>query len=498
MPFADFHVHGNFKSFFTALEVAKKKSPWDHIKVGVDKLLGNRHDRIFESQSCFTQILNGDLQIAVMPLYSLEFAFADSFKLKFVDVTTNVIAKGFFKGIREGSITYYQQLLDSYAHLERAKTDNALKSNIVNFTKRYSDLKPGHINIILSMEGAHCFLEDADEPVTPSGMKAIETRIMQYKSKAADNPFPRVFIINLTHLSQAPFSNHAFGIKFLPHEEFAPNAKGLSPAGLRLIDVLMSHDEGHYPILIDVKHMSLESRKEYYEIRRAKFPKLPIVASHIACTGISYTKVNDYITEIRTPLLNKRRCNLISYEKPRGIVPNTEFNPWSINMYDEDIVQILQSGGILGISLDQRVLGVGKLAREKMSRGETFRGIIPIMPYYAEDPDEEHEIHDAQLHFRHLCNNIFHIAHIALKTLGPEEQWTRIVIGSDFDGLIDAVDFCTNAEQYKNIEDYLRRYLVDIAKEARIQLPKEVDALIQGFMYENGRAFLEKYYVDDY
>ena len=50
-----------------------------------------------------------------------------------------------------------------------------------------------------------------------------------------------------------------------------------------------------------------------------------------------------------------------------GIQPKlaskTVFNPWTINLFDEDILEIVESSGMIGIIMDERVLGYGKLDR---------------------------------------------------------------------------------------------------------------------------------------
>jgi microsomal dipeptidase-like Zn-dependent dipeptidase len=185
----------------------------------------------------------------------------------------------------------------------------------------------------------------------------------------------------------------------------------------------------------------------------------------------------------------------VTYVRPDGHLQETGFNPWSINLYDEDIAEILTSGGIIGLSLDQRILGAGKLAREKMSRAETFSGVTPDRPAFAVDPGEGASIKNSELHFRHFCNNLFHIVKGGKQIQGfGDEAWKRVVIGSDFDGLIDAVDFCCTAEDYKNIETWLTEKLPAVAAEAGIELPEPLSDVIQGIMFNNALEFVKKYF----
>lgn len=48
------------------------------------------------------------------------------------------------------------------------------------------------------------------------------------------------------------------------------------------------------------------------------------------------------------------------------------FNPWSINLMDEDIIEILKSGGILGVSLDVRILGFQSKVGLNMAGDEEY------------------------------------------------------------------------------------------------------------------------------
>ena len=55
----------------------------------------------------------------------------------------------------------------------------------------------------------------------------------------------------------------------------------------------------------------------------------------------------------------RRGFTKVSYKKPKGHVEGTLFNPISINLYNEDIKEIIQSNGLMGLILDERILGAG-------------------------------------------------------------------------------------------------------------------------------------------
>ncbi len=495
MQFADFHVHGNFKTYFTGYEVKDKENPWNVVNIFVDNFLFRKSNRIFSSQSCFRQLDKGSLGIGVMPLYSTERAFPDSFLLKLMDMLTDKINKRLFKEIRDRKLTNFHQLGECYQHLLQAVPGPPDRIQSVNLTRTFSDLQDGHMNVVFSLEGAHAFLDRDEDVLTTEGLQKITDRVRLYKKKDPDDPNPRIFILNPTHLTKTPFVNHAFGIKIISHADFIPQDSGISPAGMQLLHAAMQEDDEHYPMIIDVKHMSLSSRRVFYQFRRTHYPQRPMVYSHAGCTGISWDRAIDYVEKIHANKSKGVRHNLVCHVKPDGFVPQCAFNPWTINLYDEDIAELLLSGGLIGLSLDQRILGAGNVAREKMSTFETLPGILTDHPLVVKDPDEELPIPDPELHFRHFCNNLFHIINVGRRTRGPSDAgWRQIVIASDFDGLINAVDFCTTGQDYRRIADYMRDKLPAIAAEAGFVMPAPLEDIIDGLLYRNGYRFLEKYY----
>jgi hypothetical protein len=130
-----------------------------------------------------------------------------------------------------------------------------------------------------------------------------------------------------------------------------------------------------------------------------------------------------------------------------------------------------------------------------MSKEETFSTVTPTRPLVLIDPWEKKPIEDAELHFRHFCNTIFHIVKVGSSLISPvRDPWKHIVIGSDFDGLIDSVDFCCNAEQYNIIADYIVSKLPALAEEAGVVLPSDPSVIAADLLYNNAHSFLKKYY----
>ncbi len=105
-------------------------------------------------------------------------------------------------------------------------------------------------------------------------------------------------------------------------------------------------------ILIDIKHMSLEARKQYYEFLKEIIVRRisRYLISHGGVTGVSWDN---------KPVVCRKKYRdwiKVRYFKPKGLM-RTKFNPWSINLYDEEIKKIVDSNGLIGLNLDERILG---------------------------------------------------------------------------------------------------------------------------------------------
>lgn len=103
-------------------------------------------------------------------------------------------------------------------------------------------------------------------------------------------------------------------------------------------------------ILIDIKHMSAASRQDYYKNIIRPFnrkpenalSKIPLIASQVGYSGID---------ELETLVKNAQEGKENENYQANG------FKAWNINLCDEDVIEIHNSGGLIGISLDQKLLG---------------------------------------------------------------------------------------------------------------------------------------------
>jgi len=183
-------------------------------------------------------------------------------------------------------------------------------------------------------------------------------------------------------------------------------------------------------ILIDVKHMNAISRQEFYNTFAV--PSLntdhpiPIIASHVAYSG------RETLSDLIDGIENEQDGDL--YQKSGS---EWKFNSWNINLCDEDVINIYKSKGLIGINLDQRVLGV---------------------------LDEDVEKTDTT-HAKYVWQNVKSMMEVIIDSDDPELGLKNRVtdlfcLGTDFDGFIDPVNKYPTVSEFK----LLREDLIEVIK----------------------------------
>jgi microsomal dipeptidase-like Zn-dependent dipeptidase len=144
-----------------------------------------------------------------------------------------------------------------------------------------------------------------------------------------------------------------------------------------------NHTLSGIPILIDVKHMNLQSRIRYYDmlcdIKNHTGKNIPIIISHVAASGLSLDRTffnnnksfSKSFTQDRSdscmfPYKPKEDAGFGSFSDEKLISKNASkknlpyvgwLYPWLLNLSDEEINRIFDSDGLIGIMIDQRPLG---------------------------------------------------------------------------------------------------------------------------------------------
>ncbi len=272
---------------------------------------------------------------------------------------------------------------------------------------------PKKIAIILAIEGAHAlgfeyrhYKFPKIRGFTYDDFAELSRELIRERLDWAATR--HVHLITLVHMVYNDLATPARAVEFKGLQNILPNPyrtvenlgryRGLTAYGVSFVEEAYKRH-----ILIDVKHCDHTARRQVYEIAREY--GMPVVASHVGVSGQSCPSRRD--------TARKRR-------------QSTTFNPWDINLHDEDIIAIACSGGLIGLILDERVL-----AGEKLLGGGSS-GCV----FASSTPDAAHRVH---LYAPHE------------ECFSPQAAIRCICIGSDFDGFIDPIDAVPTVLEYPSV-----------------------------------------------
>ncbi len=512
MPFFDFHLHPALKAQFSS--IAQKPSPWENIRLRFrdpDLLLQilkcQGINEVVDSQASLDQLISSGVNLVAIALHPPEGAMmrdgliqkiAEEEQTRYIDNDkTDWIATGNH---------YYELLIQELEHLQQHQEAGGKKLKLIRSINEYDPAAADTVHAVLTVEGAHAFYGKKNS----SGHYA-EAEARAHFMDFTENRGIRIFSMNITHLEKNIFCNHAFGIQIFKPRPFFPESRGISPAGLQLL--LDMKEKG---ILCDIKHMSLFARQQLYATGWQQ-QGWPLVCTHAGLTGIPSSGRRSYFLHHRRTADGFLR---VRHFKPKGYLAGTSFNASSINLYDDDVLAIIRSGGLIGLSLDQRILGVPEdlmlapdymadiYEQEVISPGECdfFRDIskkeLPENAVLAiEDIRTEDRQHYPLYHARHFWNQLFHLFRIAHTHQIPFTAMAkRICIGSDFDGMINPVDGCPKVTGLESFKNRLLAVFASCEEEFfrlagyRISAAIPADQLLQHIFYQNGLDFLKLWY----
>jgi microsomal dipeptidase-like Zn-dependent dipeptidase len=314
------------------------------------------------------------------------------------------------------------------------------------------DTEVNTIFVILSMEGVHCF----NAGLQLMGKTMNETEVLENLEKAK-NWEHRVFFIGLTHHFYNEMAGHAQSLsgkvrKFCDQSEGLN--EGINETGRKLLHALLDNSQGRR-ILIDLKHMSVKSRNEYYHFLEQEYPNeiIPLIVSHGAVNGLrsATEKVED---------------DKYNFGK---------FQPDDINFFDDEIVRISESGGLFGIQFDERRVASDT---ELKKNGPNLNR--RKMLFYQS---------------RMIWNQIQHIADV----LNRHDQfaWGIQCIGTDYDGMVNPLNGFWTAEDMPLFDSYLEKHAYNFISSSMAEDLKDYNRMkaseiVERFMRGNAAHFLRK------
>ena len=501
--FADLHCHPHMRSYnwlhsHRKPETNSKYNPWWIILPNFAAEEKGKRAATY-SQCDLAKVANGNLKLAFVSLYPLEQGWVTSTgkgseneNLQLRDFLQTLYMRIPLKRIlfvKGKKYDYFKELKEEKAYLDKAnKQFNKTRLVIPKvrdifvskkkMLEEYPEQLKAEGTYVMAKHGRHVeeiisdnntafvlTIEGANVFNTNDRINKIIDRIKEIK--AWEEP---VFFMTLTHHFYNQLAGHAHsipGIGKLVLDQSEGINSGFTEKGIKVTRFLLSLDEhGNYKpqefgrrILIDVKHMNAVSRKEYYE--KFVIPSLttqnpiPVLASHVAFSGRA--KLDELIRDMK----NEKDGD---FSKRNGFA----FNNWNINLCDEDVMTIFKSGGLIGINLDQRVLGTSKddVKNESTHGNYVWQNIRAMMKVVMDSPE--------------------------IKTGDKKNAAKLFCLGTDFDGYIDPLNKYPTVLQF----DDLRKDLIGLVNKdpdkGTLTAGMSTEAFVDGFCFTNAYDFVVK------
>ena len=422
---------------------------------------------------------------------------------------------------RNEGINYFEEeTFPEYDYIRKQSETISISKKKFRLANDYSEFKNILLNQhdtiagILTIEGGHALgnvknneilyktYKDLDSDDKEMIKKHYISNVSRLKghadiSSAVFHPQHTPFFITFCHMFNNYLAGHAKtftpgkfilpGMDNLLDQEIGLNA-GFSQLGREVVDLLLSRENGRR-ILIDVKHLSRPARKEYFDIvkqKRRNGDHIPVIFSHGAVSGYDS-----------------------SYFENRGR-QDTEadhtlgyFSHMSINLYNDEIREIVESDGLIGLATHEGRMPGGKAKKEL----EEIKRKISWQDHRA----DRFKIELRNAYLKLFLGNVFQIVH----AVNDEKAWDHICIGSDYDGIMDPFDRYPECGYFSillgDIQYYLKHFSFDIDiyedgyqksldKKELKKLMFGLDArmIVEKIAYKNIENFLSKYFTDEY
>ena len=396
--------------------------------------------------------------------------------------------------------------------------------NVLGKANAKAPLDPGKVNIFFVVEGCHSLVDSKNRVDLSTGDGYDPAEILA----KLDILLAQVAIlaVNLTHLQQSNLCNHAFGMQLADPTDFYPAGNGLADAGRTVVQGLF--DRG---ICVDVKHMSYLSRLQLRnEIDAGKYNNIqPLLCTHAGFTG---TSIADWPSFIRKKL--PVPPNTMYLEITKNIQSDTNpfrpgapaFNLSTINLFDDDIVWIVRHGGMIGLSMDHRILGfvspfdtrpsgIGAgseytVDKEYLSMAEWEALGIPdgnigtaVDPDHCELLSEVTDLMSAAtpiptrdaFFYAHVMVHIKHFLQVCIDNGVPLDTARKhLTIGSDFDGVINPFLNFLTCLQMPALKGYLqsnfKNFLKGLNDSVKWADQLDIGGFLDDLFFNNGYAFV--------
>ncbi|HHG86551.1 MAG TPA: hypothetical protein ENJ82_17505, partial [Bacteroidetes bacterium] len=351
--FVDIHTHPTLRAYNTPVHKGVRNlweatendafetpiSRWARLKT---------HEMAKSSQANLLSYAAGNVRVIFDSLYPVEKGF-----LRFRKLPTALVGRaksdevlrtvtgidGHQLDSLRNSNNYFQELLGQYAFLSKGQGKSPHGNYAYRLVGSWAEMEtvmtedPNCIAVVVTVEGAHAFnCGLPEEAGHSSSIRELAENIGTVKSWKAPP-----FFINLAHHFYNELCGHTRSFKPVMHQAFNQKAGlnlGITNLGWSVIHEMLAQDNGRR-ILLDIKHMSVQSRQEYYRFvesynRLNPQGKIPIICSH--------TGVNEFSSMAAS----------IQKKDSKGKMKKSYFHNWAINLSDEEIRIIHSTGGLIG------------------------------------------------------------------------------------------------------------------------------------------------------
>jgi len=510
--------------------LTKNNSPAGHVEfdtkilIFTDEMLGD----ILDSQSNIDRLEAGKFKLVFWSVYTMEREVISVGRIQEAigrEKDTDLIDTHFLKDVKEAKVNYFQYMQKEWKLMK----DSIQQDPRLHLIQDISEMKSDKINVFPSLEGAHAFITSVDED------NYMEVGVLERLETFIKNE-PLSFI-TLTHFTDKKLFTHCFALKLVQKKEltnsnFYPqhlSKKGYSDMGEKFMEICIKANKG-----IDIKHVSLLGRLNIYEHIKANHQNFTrVMCSHAGITGVSYKDFlkNDLIAVEEDSRVHKNKIFenrggyivKLMFKRKNGPLKK-RFNPQLINLFDEDIEQIIKIGGIIGISMDQRILGAStalsrieqmlnynsdyltleefiNLCQRANIRPESYLGenymdkldesLISIDDL--EDTSED-TTRDAlewkKAHRKRLAQTILHILNVGKKV--SDTPWNHIALGSDYDGLVDSLNCCKTSADVPKLKEDLIDLFTKLKRKQDYRFAISPEDLIKKIFEENAIDFYKR------
>lgn len=472
-PFIDLHCHPTLKPYSRSFkkptmagknsaDTTLERSIWHKDRAnGFRRLLNTATSLTKFTQADFTTFYRGGGRVMLVSIDPMEKSLVLTKDGKPQKWSARLL-KNLVIGISQNRIkhlfkltSYYSDLYATYQYVLQLDAKKVvIDGDEVTYkvVKSYRDVllsETKTIFIVLTIEGAHAFN-------TGLGFQGIETNedeVISHIKKLKSPDWVSIPIsVGLVHHfpnDLCGFAQSFKGISALAYDQKCNPQQGLFSLGKKVIDLLLSKENGRR-IIIDLKHMNLKSRTQYYSyVTSGKYEKerIPLFVSHGAL----------------------------------ALQPLPQNFTNEINFYDEEIIAIAKSGGVFGIQLDARRLSKGNKPLRLQKEVKNNSQALFTRSYY-------------------VWRQIEGMAWLLYKDLDfAGDAWGIQALGSDFDGIVDPLDGFWTHEHMPRLFDYLeihaQRFLNDsLSKQLPDYTSLTARGIVEKFAYKNAHQFLRKHF----